>query len=119
MTEDERKTIMAYPSAAVERISAGADGFLSRVVSAALALAPARASSQPSVRFRVSGHEFREADYRQISLWAKALETSPNKMVGTFKETTVDVTFMVDGGDVVQTGKIAFQVKDGSITSLA
>jgi HJR/Mrr/RecB family endonuclease len=85
----------------------------------ALGLSLSHANSLPSVRFRVGDYEFRQADYRQILLWAKALESTPTKIVGTFRNTTVVVTYVVDGGDVVQAGKIAFKVEDGSITSLA
>ena len=119
MTEDAHKALVARPSAAVGKISAGAEGALSRIVSDALVLARARASSLASARFRVGDYEFREADYRQILLWAKALENTPEKIIQTLKETTVDVEYTVDNEDVMPAGEIALQVEDGSISSVA
>ncbi len=109
MTEEENKALVVRPSTAVTRVSAGAGSVLSRIVSDALVLARPRATSLASARFRVGGYEFREADYQQILLWAKALEKTPETIIKTLENTS----FRVEDRDV-----ISFKVKDGSIYSL-
>jgi hypothetical protein len=107
MAEEEHKALVVRPSTAVGRVSTGAESVLSRVVSDALILA--RSHSPASARFRVGSYEFREADYQQILLWAKALENTPEKIIEALEKTS----FRVEDLDV-----ISFQVKDGSISSL-
>src|ERR1700685_2079928 len=81
MGEEVHKALVVRPSTEVGRVSAGAENVLSRIVSDALVLARPHATSMASARFRVGDYEFREADYQQILLWAKALEVDPITMV--------------------------------------
>ncbi len=113
MTDEEHKALVVRPSTAVGRVGAGAGSVLSRVVSDALILA--RSHSLASARFRVGSYEFREADYQQILLWAKALENTPEKIIEALENTTlnVDGRLNIDDHDV-----ISFQVRNGSISSL-
>jgi hypothetical protein len=85
MAEEQRKALVVRPSTAVENISTGAGGVRSRIVSDALVLARSHATSLASARFRVGDYEFREADYRQILLWAKALANTPEKIIETLE----------------------------------
>jgi hypothetical protein len=87
MTDEEPKALVARPSAAVGKVSAGAGSILSRIVSDALVLAHSHATSLASARFRVGNYEFRDADYRQILLWANALEKTPEKIIETLENT--------------------------------
>jgi hypothetical protein len=82
MDEEEHKALVVRPSAAVQKIGSGAGSVLSPITSDALPLARSRATSLASARFRVGKYEFREADYQQILLWAKALEKTPEEIIG-------------------------------------
>jgi hypothetical protein len=117
MTEDDRKALVARPSAALEKASVGAESVLSRIVADALVLARSRASSLASARFRVGRYEFRDADHRQILLWAKALEKTPEKIIETLENQHFDLAYWPypegRGHDV-----ISFRVEDGAIYSL-
>jgi hypothetical protein len=93
MTEDDRKALVARPSAALEKASVGAESVLSRIVADALVLARSRASSLASARFRVGRYEFRDADHRQILLWAKALEKTPEKIIETLENQHFDLAY--------------------------
>jgi hypothetical protein len=114
MTEDERKVLVARPSAAVGKISAGAESALSPISSDALVLAGFSASSLVSARFRVGDYAFREADYLQILLWAKTLESSPEKIIETLQNTSFDYSVGPSGDRQL----ISLKVEKGSITSL-
>ena len=127
MTGEEHKALVVRPAGTVGTVSAGAGSVLSRVVSDALVLA--RSHSLASARFRVGDYEFREADYQQILLWAKALEKTPETIIETLENTSFDVDdhyvlrrVLAADSTVeafqVKMDRISFQVKDGSIFSL-
>jgi Leucine-rich repeat (LRR) protein len=111
MNEEDRNALVVRPSAAVEKIGSGAGSVLSRIVSDAIALA--RSNATASARFRVGNYDFREADYQQILLWAKALDKTPEKIIEALEKTSVSEYRIHRLQDV-----ISFQVKDGSISSL-
>lgn len=97
MTEDDRNALVVRPSAEVGRIGVGAESVLSRIVSDALVLARSRTASLTLTLFRVGRYEFRDADYRQIVLWANALEKTPEEIV----ETLESQRFERPGDDVI------------------
>jgi hypothetical protein len=87
MDEERRKSLVVRPSVAVGRPRGGAESVLSRIVSDALVSARSHVTSLSAARFRVGSYEFRDADYRQILLWANALEITPEKIIETFENT--------------------------------
>jgi hypothetical protein len=67
-----------------------------------------------AARFRVGGYEFREPDYKQISIWAKALEIDQETLVTRLHQTSFKA--QLHFRDVAKA--IAFTVEEGSIISI-
>ena len=115
MLEDEGKGLVGQGSRSPAEIGAGARSILSGVVSDALTVARAREVELATTRFRVGSYEFREPDYRQILIWAKAFEIDPETLVRQLDQTSFEAK--VNFFDVE--GTIAFMVEEGSIVSMA
>ena len=75
MPEDNsRKSLIPRPSDELEKVRPGPRDILTRMVSDALVLAKSQETALVDARFKLGGYEFRDPDYRQILLWAKALK---------------------------------------------
>ena len=83
--EKPRNALIIRPSSAVERIGSGPRGILTRMVSDALAVARSQDKALTVARFRIGDFKFRDPDYRQILLWAKALKLKPETVVRRLK----------------------------------
>jgi hypothetical protein len=79
-------------------------------------------------RFQIGRHEFREPDYCQILIWAKALELDPEALVQALEETSFKYKHLRnsstrwDHGNSPNRwdeGTIGFKVEQGAIKSLA
>lgn len=108
MADKERNALIPLPSGGLENIGSGPKSILSGMVSDALALARVWEKSLAAVRFRIGDYEFRDPDYRQILIWAKALGIAPEVFVSR-----VDRPFDVDSGILIE-----FKVEDGKIISM-
>jgi hypothetical protein len=63
-----------------------------------------------TAHFKIGRYEFREPDYRQILIWAKALGNDPLVLVNTLER----ICFTYE-----ESKKVAFAVEQGGIISLA
>ena len=70
--------LVVYPTAALQVMGQGGTRIVTEMVTGALELSR-DASLMP--RFRIGEHEFCEPDYRQIRLWAEALELEPEVLI--------------------------------------
>ena len=114
MVDDEGKALVIRGSRSLAEVGAGARSILSGVVSDALTVARAREAELATARFRVGGYEFREPDYRQILIWAKALEIDPRDLVKQFEQTAISEELIY----VYEARPSAFDVQEGAIVSL-
>lgn len=105
MADKEPRALIPLPSGGLANIGSGPKSILSGMVSDVLALARAREKSLAVAHFRIGEYEFRDPDYRQILIWAKALELEPEVFIGRLEKSHFNQA-------------IAFEVKDGSIVSL-
>ena len=80
MADKERNALIPLPSGGLENIGSGPKSILSGMVSDALVLARVREKSL-AARFRIGNYEFRDPDYRQILIWAKALDLEPEVFI--------------------------------------
>lgn len=111
MADKERNALIPLPSGGLENIGSGPKSILSGMVSDALALVRAREKSLAAARFRIGEYEFRDPDYRQILIWAKALELEPEVFIRRL-EVEADLKNRFFHRVVVP-----FKVEDGSIVS--
>ena len=115
MAENEPKALVVQRSSSLAEVGAGARSILSSVVSDALTVARSREKAIAAARFQIGRYDFREPDYCQILIWAKALEIDPEALVQQLEATIYTPGHLWDG--VVRT--IFFRVHQGSIVSLA
>jgi hypothetical protein len=108
--EDESKALVVRGSRSLAEIDAGARSILSGVVTDALRVARGRETELVAALFRIGRYEFREPDYQQILIWAKALEIDPVALVDALEQTC----FRYE-----EFPKVAFAVAQGAIVSLA
>lgn len=81
MTEEGRNALIRLPSGAIAKAGSGPERILSGMVSDALDAARSHERSLTVARFRIGNHEFRDADYRQLLVWAEALKLEPAVVV--------------------------------------
>lgn len=81
MTDKERNALISLPSGGLKEIGSGPKSILSEMVSDALVLVRGRELSLAAARFRIGNYEFRDPDYRQILIWAKALVVTPENFI--------------------------------------
>jgi|SRR5271166_1292522 len=115
MADDERKALVVQGPRSLAEVGAGARKILSSVVSDALTVASSREKALRSTPFRIGSYEFREPDYRQIMIWAEALEIDPESLVRRLE--TTSFTSSEHGYSFEDT--TAFGVERGAIVSLA
>lgn len=112
MTEVDRNALIPLPSGALAKVRPGPERILSGMVSDALDLARSQDRSLTLARFQIGIYEFRDADYRQILLWAEALKLEPvvvvQRLEGSFE-------FNYPGSAEVSVG---LAVEDGAIVSM-
>ena len=73
--------LVPHPPSAVEQTQPGAKRVLSGMVADALALAKKEASALIAAKFRIGDYDWREPDYRQLLIWAKALAINPEELI--------------------------------------
>lgn len=110
MADKERNALIPLPAGGLENIGSGPKSILSAMVSDALALVRVREKSLVAARFRIGDYEFRDPDYRQILIWAKALALEPEVFIRRLEADLQNRPF-----DRVV---VPFEVEDGSIVSL-
>jgi hypothetical protein len=71
--DDHARSLAIRPSGAIA-VTSQQNGILARMTSGVLAADRSKSAQDNGVRFRLGKYEFREPDYRQIELWAKALD---------------------------------------------
>ncbi len=129
MADKENTALIPIQPGALLKLGTGPKNILSVMVSDALALAREREKSLAAARFRIGDYEFRNPDYRQILIWAKALELEPEVFIDKLEhsiefevmyEDFMDMDCLLDYvGEFVDIGKtIALEVNDGSIVHL-
>ena len=87
MADDERKALVVQGPRSLAEVGAGARKILSSVVSDALTVVSSREKALTSTSLRIGSYEFREPDYRQILIWAKALAIEPEALVRRLETT--------------------------------
>jgi hypothetical protein len=110
MVEEKRNAMIPRPSGAIEKIGPGPRDILTRMVSDALVLARSQEKSLTAARFRIGNYELRGADYRQILLWAKALELEPAGIIQRLESSSCEDR---------DRATLKFRVENGSIVTLA
>jgi hypothetical protein len=115
MAEEKIDALIPQSPNALEKTSDGARGILSTMVSDALVLA--RNNSLTAPRFRIGNHDLREPDYRQILLWAKALELDPEEVIRRLEDCTLETWRYQD--DQRLDVKLTSRIENGSIVALA
>ena len=106
--EKNRNALIPRPPSALER--GGPRGILTRMVSDALAVARSQEKALTVARFRIGNDEFCDPDYRQILLWAKALELEPEDVVQRLRSRAWE--------SAEEEEEYAFEVENGAIISL-
>jgi len=81
MNKNDQFALAKRPFGAVEKNSPGAKRILSSMVADALIVAKRGQTALAGARFRIGDSEWREPDYRQILLWAKALVLEPVEVI--------------------------------------
>jgi Leucine-rich repeat (LRR) protein len=114
MADKERNALIPLPAGGLENIGSGPKSILSGMVYDALALVRVREKSLAAARFRIGDYEFRDPDYQQILIWAKALELEPEDFIDRLKD-CLEENF---DGDWPKNFDAALEVEDGSIVSL-
>jgi hypothetical protein len=109
MADDERKALVVQGPRSLAEVGAGARKILSSVVSDALTIVSSREKAVTSTLFRIGSYEFREPDYSQILIWARALRICPVALVNTLEKTCFRYGWLP---------KVAFAVEQGAIVSL-
>ena len=74
---NDDSALVPRPSSAVGKAEPGAERILSGMVADTLALANREQLKPAKARFRIGDYEWCEPDYRQILMWAKALNLTP------------------------------------------
>jgi len=77
MSGKEDTSLVPRPSGELVRIPPGASAIIDGMVNDTTAIIRTR----DTIRHRVGNYEFREPDYRQILIWAKAVGTTPDDLV--------------------------------------
>ena len=115
MADKERNALIPLPSGGLENIGSGPKSILSGMVSDALALVRVREKSLAAARFRIGEYEFRDPDYRQILIWAKALGIEPEDFINRLQDDcfTESEKYLWLGNF-----EAGLEVEDGSILSL-
>ena len=114
MTEEKTNALITKRSTAIEQTCAGAREILSTMVSDALVLV--RESSLTAARFRIGNHDLREPDYRQIQLWANALELDAEEVIRRLENCSLE-TRRYQNDEWVD-ANITTRIENGSIVSL-
>ena len=81
MNENNDFTLVPIPSGTLGKVEAGAKRILSDMVADTLALATRNQSVVTAGRFRIGEYEWCEPDYRQILMWAEALQLEPATVI--------------------------------------
>jgi hypothetical protein len=130
MADKENTALIPLPAGALQNLGTGPQNILSVMVSDALALARQREQEKSLVaaRYRLGNFEFRDPDYRQILIWAKALELEPEEFVDQLEHS---FEFAAEGCQQVEGHKlkgmshflrikdtVALKVEDGAIVYL-
>lgn len=123
MGEEKTNALIIRPSEAIEKTSTGARDILSTIVSDALELA--RRNSSTEARFRIGNYDLREPDYRQILLWANALNLEAAEIIRRMKMGR-DETMLSAHSRLSQYGRESYyglesietRIEDGSIVTL-
>ena len=111
MVDEKHNAMIPRPSSAIEKIGPGPRGILTRMVSDTLTLARSQQKQLTVTRFRIGNYELCDPDYRQILLWAAALEFEPEGIIERLESSGAED----DWGDALT----AFKVENGSIVTLA
>ena len=78
---NDDSALVPRPSSAVGKAEPGAERILSGMVADTLALANREQLKPAKARFRIGDYEWCEPDYRQILMWAKALNLKPETVM--------------------------------------
>src|ERR1035437_4466905 len=111
MVDEKHNAMIPRPSSAIEKIGPGPRGILTRMVSDTLTLARSQQKQLTVTRFGIGNYELCDPDYRQILLWAAALEFAPEGIIERLESSGAED----DWGDALT----AFKVENGSIVTLA
>jgi Leucine-rich repeat (LRR) protein len=83
--DDNERSIVPVPEASLALAGTAAGRVLSEMVGETLALARREAlaavGEQVQARFKIGEYKWREADHRQILIWANALELQPEEVI--------------------------------------
>jgi hypothetical protein len=110
MADGEQNALVVQGQRSLAEVGAGPRSILSSVVSDALAVARSREKALAAARFRIGNYGFREPDYSQLLIWAKALEIEPEALVQQLEKTSFEYPSET---------KNIFTVEQGAIVSLA
>lgn len=86
MADEKSRALIPLPSGGLANIGSSPKSILAGMVSDALALVRAREKPLAGKRFCIGEYEFRDPDYRQILIWAKALEVEPEDFISRLEE---------------------------------
>lgn len=115
MAEEKTDALIPRSHNALEKTSDGAREILSTMVSDALALA--RNNSLTIARFRIGNYDLHEPDYRQILLWAKALQLDAEEVIQRLEKGSVETRRY--HGNERSDEKLTTRIENGSIVVLA
>ena len=89
---DNNRSLIPLPDGSLANTAAGAKRIMSAMVGETLALTRQEQSSIQSARWKIGDYEFCETDYRQILLWAAAMNlesvTVVERVLASLPETT-------------------------------
>jgi Leucine-rich repeat (LRR) protein len=106
---EEARSLISRPSAALVTADGAARGILMRMTSGVLAVARAQQTLSEQPTHQVGEHRLREADHRQVLMWAQALSLSPEEVLQRLAQARIDNAH----GET-----LAFAIDNGALTSL-
>ena len=106
---EEARSLISRPSAALATADGAARGILMRMTSGVLAVARAQQALSEQPTHQVGEYQLREADHRQVLMWAQALALSPEEVLQRLAQARIDNAH----GET-----LSFAIDNGALTSL-
>ena len=97
MSDKKDTSLVPRPAGELARIPPGAGAIIEGMVNDATDIIRAR----DAIRHRIGDYEFRESDYRQILIWAKAVGMTPDQLVVRMRGWERD-KFVVSDGAIME-----------------
>ena len=103
-SNSEDNFLIPSPSRALSRASNKPGGVLSRMTFEVLSAQRSDEVRLQPVRFRIGDYEFNEPDFKQVLLWAQALDLTPELVVEHLASYGADeeVGFSVENGSITR-----------------